>query len=235
MKYVEEYLQTLHNANSRKIYRRDLEQLYFHFEKDLELLCEEELKEYFEACTTKFESKSIQRKASVIRKFYHFLLSERKMANNPFPILETKALVRSKRERLSLEEYEALKESLLGEDQLIVQTLWETEAKILDLYDVKRQSLIDYHFQALVGMRQGKVYYYALEKELSEKYRAWAEHLGEEEYFFQGNRQQFAKAIKKHCPDYQTSQIKKESWMLQKVDLDKVREHYFAIGIGDEI
>ena len=76
------------------------------------------------------------------------------------------------KERLSQEEYELLLEELPEEMKVLTKMLWETEAKILDLFDVKVQSLQEYDYKKIVGKRQGKVYSYEIPEFLQEAFNS---------------------------------------------------------------
>jgi len=237
MKEVEIYLeQKLEQEKTRKIYRRDLEQLREFLNKDFLEVEEKDLQDYFKFCQEQLKESSLQRKQSVIRKFYQYLLQEKKIDKNPFPIINQKAKIEKegKKERLSEEEYLALLSDLSGEIKLLTQMLWETEAKILDLFDVTIQSLVEYDCKKLVGKRQGKVYSYEIPSFLQEEFRKIREQKNFEEKVFRGNRQYYDKELKKRNPYWGASQIKKENWKQEKIDIRKIREHYFEIGIGDK-
>ncbi|AVQ20289.1 hypothetical protein C4N15_00820 [Fusobacterium necrophorum subsp. funduliforme] len=236
MKEVEVYLeQKVGQEKTRKIYRRDLEQLREFLEKSFLEAEEKELRKYFEVCQGKLKESSLRRKQSVIRKFYQYLLIERKIKRNPFPLLMPiqRKQEKEKKERLSEEEYQCLLSNLSEEMKLLTQMLWESEAKILDLFDVKVASLQEYNFKKLVGKRQGKVYSYEIPSFLKEEFQKIVSQKTPEEKVFQGNRQQYDKELKKRNPNWRASQIKKESWKREKIDIKKIREHYFEIGIGD--
>ncbi|HEY4533079.1 MAG TPA: site-specific integrase [Fusobacterium sp.] len=236
MREVEAYLeQKVEQEKTRKIYQRDLEQLREFLEKSLLEVEEEDLQKYFEACRGKLKESSLQRKQSVIRKFYQYLLMEKKIERNPFPLIVPiqKKEEKKKKERLSEEEYHSLLLDLTEEMKLLTQILWESEAKILDLFDVKVASLQEYDFKKLVGKRQGKVYSYEIPSFLQEEFRKIVSRKTPEEKVFQGNRQQYDKELKKRNSNWKASQIKKESWKQEKIDIKKIRERYFEIGIGD--
>lgn len=138
------------------------------------------------------------------------------------------------KERLSQEEYELLLEELPEEMKVLTKMLWETEAKILDLFDVRVQSLQEYDYKKIVGKRQGKVYSYEIPEFLRGDFQKMVEGKQPEEKVFRGNRQQYDKELKKINETWKASQIKKESWKSGKIEIEKIREHYFEIGIGDK-
>lgn len=235
MREVDTYLEErVAQESTRKIYRKDLEQFRIFLEKDTKDATEEDFKKYFEMLTEQLELSSIRRKQSVLRKFYQYLLLERKISKNVFPIFKLEPGNRAEKEKLSEKEYEELLESMEGEIRLLTQVLWETGGKLLDLYDVKVQSLFDYSFQKIVGKRQGKVYSYHLSKSLAEEFRQRAEEKEKSSCFFQGNRQQYDRELKKRNIAWNASKIKKELWKDERIDLEKLRQHYFEIGIGDK-
>lgn len=235
MREVEVYLEEkVAQKSTRKIYRKDLEQFRIFLEKDMKDAKEEDFRKYFEVLAEQLELNSVRRKQSVLRKFYQYLLLERKISKNPFPVFKLESGNKTKKERVSEEEYEELIQSLEGEFKLLTKLLWETGGKLLDLYDVKVQSLFDYGFQKIIGKRQGKVYSYHLPKNLEEEFRQRAEEKERSSCFFQGSRQQYDKELKKRNPSWNASKIKKELWKDEKIDIERLRQHYFEIGIGDK-
>lgn len=235
MREVDAYLEEkVSQKNTRKLYRRDLEQFRIYLEKDMKEAVEEDFKMYFSSLSEELELSSLRRKQSVIRKFYQYLLQERKILKNPFPIFTLGAGKKSEKEKISQSQYEELLETMEGDLKLLTQVLWETGAKLLDLYDVKVQSLMDYRFQKIVGTRQGKVYSYNIPESLREEFQKRAEEKEKTSSFFEGNRQQYDKELKKRNQNWNASKIKKEVWTEEKIDLESVRRHYFEIGIGDK-
>ena len=85
MKEVEEYLrQNVAQEKTRRIYLRDLEQVREFLEKDFLEVEEADLQKYFDFCQESLKESSLRRKQSVLRKFYQYLLTERKIQKNPF-------------------------------------------------------------------------------------------------------------------------------------------------------
>ncbi|EFS21836.1 phage integrase SAM-like domain protein [Fusobacterium gonidiaformans 3-1-5R] len=237
MKEVEEYLrQNVAQEKTRRIYLRDLEQVREFLEKDFLEVEEADLQKYFDFCQQSLKESSLRRKQSVLRKFYQYLLTERKIQKNPFPVISTtyKKEEKQEKERLSQEEYELLLTKLPEEMKVLTEMLWETEAKILDLFDVRVESLREYDYKKIVGKRQGKVYSYEIPEFLQEAFQKMVEGKQPEEKVFHGNRQQYDKELKKINETWKASQIKKESWKSEKIEIEKIREHYFEIGIGDK-
>lgn len=235
MKEVEKYLEEkVAQKSTRKIYRRDLEQFRIFLEKNFLEAREEDFTHYFQELEKTLEINSLKRKQSVLRKFYQYLLWEKKIERNPFPVVQVQKTKKEEKYKLSKEEYRELLESMEGETKLLTETLWETGAKLLDLYDLKVKNLYDYGFQKIVGHRNGRVYSYEMPKNLEKEFRDRSEQKEKEGFFFQGNRQQYDKELKKRNPNWNASKIKKEAWKYEKIDLEALRNHYFEIGIGDK-
>lgn len=115
MKEVEVLLeQKVGQEKTRKIYRRDLEQLREFLEKSFLEAEEEELRKYFEVCQGKLKESSLRRKQVSFESFYQYIVDRKKNKRNPFPLLmpTQRKQEKEKKERLSEEEYQCLLSNL---------------------------------------------------------------------------------------------------------------------------
>ena len=246
------------NSSTLKIYRKDIEDFDgFIVGKDLLDVETEDIVSYIEELKKKYSDMSIYRKLSSLKSFYKYLLKSRIIDVNPAKNVEIPNRVKKVTEPLEKWELKRVldvcDESYEGRrDSLVIRLLYETGFKIGDILDLDRENLEKYDYRMINIRSASKILNQRISEELSQDLKKFVENLFIKMYtnrnkIFQeltreGFRVRFISYGKKAELDRDISpnMIKKIIAEEKTRDeeglslIDKIREQYMRIGIGDD-
>lgn len=246
------------NSSTLEIYRKDIEDFDgFIIGKDLIDVETQDLVNYIEELKKKYSDMSIYRKMSSLKSFYRYLLKAKIIDVNPTKDIELPNRVKKVTE--PLEKWELKKildvcdETYEGKrDSLVIKLLYETGFKIGDILSLEKDELSRYEYKIINIRSASKILNQKISESLSKELKFFSERLLPNMYtnrnkLFQeltreGFRVRFIGYGKKAEleRDISPNMIKKivTEEKIRDEDgvslIDKIREQYMRIGIGDD-
>lgn len=246
------------NSSTLELYRKDIEDFDgFIVGKELIDVENQDIVNYIEELKKKYSDMSIYRKLSSIKSFYKYLLKSKIIDENPVKNIELPNRV--KKVTAVLEGWE-LKRILdvcqdsyeEKRDSIVIKLLYETGFKIGDILSLEKDNLKRYNYEIVSIHSATKILNQKISEELSKELRHFSEELLPKMYtnrnkIFQeltreGFRVRFMNYGKRAelTREISPSMIKKIIAEEKTRDeqgisfLDKIREQYMKIGIGDD-
>ncbi len=246
------------NSSTLEIYRKDLEDFDgFIVGKDLIDVEIQDIISYIEELRKKYSDMSIYRKVSSIKSFYKYLLKSKIIDESPVKDIELPTRVKKVTEPLEKWELKRILD-VCNEtyeerrDSLVIRLLYETGFKIGDILNLERDNLERYGYKIINIRSASKILNQKISEELSQELKYFVEELLPKMYtnrnkIFQeltresfrvrfiayGKRAELAREIspsmiKKIIVEEKTRDEEGLSF------IDKIREQYMRIGIGDD-
>lgn len=246
------------NSSTLEIYRKDLEDFDgFIVDKDLIDVKTQDIINYIEELRKKYSDMSIYRKISSIKSFYKYLLKNKIIDETPIKDIELSTKVKKVIEPLEKWELKRILD-ICNEsyeerrDSLVIRLLYETGFKIGDILNLERDNLERYGYRIVNIRSASKILNQKISEELSQELKYFVEELLPKMYtnrnkIFQeltresfrvrfiayGKRAELTREIspsmiKKIIVEEKTRDEEGLSFM------DKIREQYMRIGIGDD-
>lgn len=246
------------NSSTLEIYRKDIEDFDgFITEKDLIDVETQDLVNYIEELKKKYSDMSIYRKMSSLKSFYKYLLKSKIIDVNPTKDIELPSRVKKVTEPLEKWELKRIldvcDETYEGKrDSLVIKLLYETGFKIGDILNLEKDELSRYEYKIINIRSASKILNQKISENLSKELKFFSERLLPNMYtnrnkLFQeltreGFRVRFIGYGKKAEleRDISPNMIKKivTEEKIRDEDgvslIDKIREQYMRIGIGDD-
>lgn len=246
------------NSSTLEIYRKDIEDFDgFIIEKDLIDVETQDLVNYIEELKKKYSDMSIYRKMSSLKSFYRYLLKAKIIDVNPTKDIELPNRVKKVTEPLEKWELKRIldvcDETYEGKrDSLVIKLLYETGFKIGDILSLEKDELSRYEYKIINIRSASKILNQKISESLSKELKFFSERLLPNMYtnrnkLFQeltreGFRVRFIGYGKKAEleRDISPNMIKKivTEEKIRDEDgvslIDKIREQYMRIGIGDD-
>lgn len=246
------------NSSTLEIYRKDIEDFDgFIIGKDLIDVETQDLVNYIEELKKKYSDMSIYRKMSSLKSFYRYLLKAKIIDVNPTKDIELPNRVKKVTEPLEKWELKRIldvcDETYEGKrDSLVIKLLYETGFKIGDILSVEKDELSRYEYKIINIRSASKILNQKISENLSKELKFFSERLLPNMYtnrnkLFQeltreGFRVRFIGYGKKAEleRDISPNMIKKivTEEKIRDEDgvslIDKIREQYMRIGIGDD-
>lgn len=246
------------NSSTLEIYRKDIEDFDgFIIGKDLIDVETQDLVNYIEELKKKYSDMSIYRKMSSLKSFYRYLLKAKIIDVNPTKDIELPNRVKKVTEPLEKWELKRIldvcDETYEGKrDSLVIKLLYETGFKIGDILSVEKDELSRYEYKIINIRSASKILNQKISESLSKELKFFSERLLPNMYtnrnkLFQeltreGFRVRFIGYGKKAEleRDISPNMIKKivTEEKIRDEDgvslIDKIREQYMRIGIGDD-
>lgn len=246
------------NSSTLEIYRKDIEDFDgFIIEKDLIDVETQDLVNYIEELKKKYSDMSIYRKMSSLKSFYKYLLKSKIIDVNPTKDIELPSRVKKVTEPLEKWELKRIldvcDETYEGKrDSLVIKLLYETGFKIGDILNLEKDELSRYEYKIINIRSASKILNQKISENLSKELKFFSERLLPNMYtnrnkLFQeltreGFRVRFIGYGKKAEleRDISPNMIKKivTEEKIRDEDgvslIDKIREQYMRIGIGDD-
>lgn len=246
------------NSSTLEIYRKDIEDFDgFIIEKDLIDVETQDLVNYIEELKKKYSDMSIYRKMSSLKSFYKYLLKAKIIDVNPTKDIELPSRVKKVTEPLEKWELKRIldvcDETYEGKrDSLVIKLLYETGFKIGDILSLEKDELSRYEYKIINIRSASKILNQKISENLSKELKFFSERLLPNMYtnrnkLFQeltreGFRVRFIGYGKKAEleRDISPNMIKKivTEEKIRDEDgvslIDKIREQYMRIGIGDD-
>lgn len=263
MDFIEEFLQKTKadgkiNSSTLVIYRKDIED-FDGFIVGKELIDVEtiDVVKYIEELKKKYSDMSVYRKISSLKSFYKYLLKAKIIDETPIKGIELSNRV--KRTTQALEKWELKKildvcnESYEERrDSLVIRLLYETGLKIGDILNLDRENLEKYEYKMINLYSSTKIVTERVSEKLAEDLKKFSEESSVKMYtnnnkIFSGlTRESFRVRFINYGKraeldrDISPNMIKKIIVEEKTRDeeglsfLDKIREQYMRIGIGDD-
>lgn len=246
------------NSSTLEIYRKDIEDFDgFIIGKDLIDVETQDLVNYIEELKKKYSDMSIYRKMSSLKSFYRYLLKAKIIDVNPTKDIELPNRVKKVTEPLEKWELKRIldvcDETYEGKrDSLVIKLLYETGFKIGDILSLEKDELSRYEYKIINIRSASKILNQKISESLSKELKFFSERLLPNMYtnrnkLFQeltreGFRVRFIGYGKKAEleRDISPNMIKKivTEEKIRDEDgvslIDKIREQYIRIGIGDD-
>lgn len=246
------------NSSTLEIYRKDIEDFDgFIIGKDLIDVETQDLVNYIEELKKKYSDMSIYRKISSLKSFYRYLLKAKIIDVNPTKDIELPNRVKKVTEPLEKWELKRIldvcDETYEGKrDSLVIKLLYETGFKIGDILSLEKDELSKYEYKIINIRSASKILNQKISENLSKELKFFSERLLPNMYtnrnkLFQeltreGFRVRFIGYGKKAEleRDISPNMIKKivTEEKIRDEDgvslIDKIREQYMRIGIGDD-
>lgn len=246
------------NSSTLEIYRKDIEDFDgFIIGKDLIDVETQDLVNYIEELKKKYSDMSIYRKMSSLKSFYKYLLKSKIIDVNPTKDIELPSRVKKVTEPLEKWELKRIldvcDETYEGKrDSLVIKLLYETGFKIGDILSLEKDELSRYEYKIINIRSASKILNQKISESLSKELKFFSERLLPNMYtnrnkLFQeltreGFRVRFIGYGKKAEleRDISPNMIKKivTEEKIRDEDgvslIDKIREQYMRIGIGDD-
>lgn len=246
------------NSSTLEIYRKDIEDFDgFIIGKDLIDVETQDLVNYIEELKKKYSDMSIYRKMSSLKSFYRYLLKVKIIDVNPTKDIELPNRVKKVTEPLEKWELKRIldvcDETYEGKrDSLVIKLLYETGFKIGDILSLEKDELSRYEYKIINIRSASKILNQKISENLSKELKFFSERLLPNMYtnrnkLFQeltreGFRVRFIGYGKKAEleRDISPNMIKKivTEEKIRDEDgvslIDKIREQYMRIGIGDD-
>lgn len=246
------------NSSTLEIYRKDIEDFDgFIIGKDLIDVETQDLVNYIEELKKKYSDMSIYRKMSSLKSFYRYLLKVKIIDVNPTKDIELPNRVKKVTEPLEKWELKRIldvcDETYEGKrDSLVIKLLYETGFKIGDILNLEKDELSRYEYKIINIRSASKILNQKISENLSKELKFFSERLLPNMYtnrnkLFQeltreGFRVRFIGYGKKAEleRDISPNMIKKivTEEKIRDEDgvslIDKIREQYMRIGIGDD-
>ncbi|MBM6874930.1 tyrosine-type recombinase/integrase [Fusobacterium mortiferum] len=246
------------NSSTLEIYRKDIEDFDgFIIGKDLIDVEAQDLVNYIEELKKKYSDMSIYRKMSSLKSFYKYLLKSKIIDVNPTKDIELPSRVKKVTEPLEKWELKRIldvcDETYEGKrDSLVIKLLYETGFKIGDILNLEKDELSRYEYKIINIRSASKILNQKISENLSKELKFFSERLLPNMYtnrnkLFQeltreGFRVRFIGYGKKAEleRDISPNMIKKivTEEKIRDEDgvslIDKIREQYMRIGIGDD-
>lgn len=246
------------NSSTLEIYRKDIEDFDgFIIGKDLIDVEAQDLVNYIEELKKKYSDMSIYRKMSSLKSFYKYLLKAKIIDVNPTKDIELPNRVKKVTEPLEKWELKRIldvcDETYEGKrDSLVIKLLYETGFKIGDILSLEKDELSRYEYKIINIRSASKILNQKISESLSKELKFFSERLLPNMYtnrnkLFQeltreGFRVRFIGYGKKAEleRDISPNMIKKivTEEKIRDEDgvslIDKIREQYMRIGIGDD-
>lgn len=246
------------NSSTLEIYRKDIEDFDgFIIGKDLIDVETQDLVNYIEELKKKYSDMSIYRKMSSLKSFYRYLLKAKIIDVNPTKDIELPNRVKKVTEPLEKWELKRIldvcDETYEGKrDSLVIKLLYETGFKIGDILSLEKDELSRYEYKIINIRSASKILNQKVSESLSKELKFFSERLLPNMYtnrnkLFQeltreGFRVRFIGYGKKAEleRDISPNMIKKivTEEKIRDEDgvslIDKIREQYMRIGIGDD-
>lgn len=246
------------NSSTLEIYRKDIEDFDgFIIGKDLIDVETQDLVNYIEELKKKYSDMSIYRKMSSLKSFYRYLLKAKIIDVNPTKDIELPNRVKKVTEPLEKWELKRIldvcDETYEGKrDSLVIKLLYETGFKIGDILNLEKDELSRYEYKIINIRSASKILNQKISENLSKELKFFSERLLPNVYtnrnkLFQeltreGFRVRFISYGKKAEleRDISPNMIKKivTEEKIRDEDgislIDKIREQYMRIGIGDD-
>lgn len=246
------------NSSTLEIYRKDIEDFDgFIIGKDLIDVETQDLVNYIEELKKKYSDMSIYRKMSSLKSFYRYLLKAKIIDVNPTKDIELPNRIKKVTEPLEKWELKRIldvcDETYEGKrDSLVIKLLYETGFKIGDILSLEKDELSRYEYKIINIRSASKILNQKISESLSKELKFFSERLLPNMYtnrnkLFQeltreGFRVRFIGYGKKAEleRDISPNMIKKivTEEKIRDEDgvslIDKIREQYMRIGIGDD-
>lgn len=246
------------NSSTLEIYRKDIEDFDgFIIGKDLIDVETQDLVNYIEELKKKYSDMSIYRKMSSLKSFYRYLLKAKIIDVNPTKDIELPNRVKKVTEPLEKWELKRIldvcDETYEGKrDSLVIKLLYETGFKIGDILSLEKDELSKYEYKIINIRSASKILNQKISESLSKELKFFSERLLPNMYtnrnkLFQeltreGFRVRFIGYGKRAEleRDISPNMIKKivTEEKIRDEDgvslIDKIREQYMRIGIGDD-
>ena len=246
------------NSKTLELYRKDIEDFDgFIIGKNLLEVETQDIVNYIEELKKKYSDMSIYRKISSLKSFYRYLLKSKIIDESPIKNIELPNRV--KKTTQALEKWE-LKRILdvcnetyeERRDSLVIRLLYETGFKIGDILELSREELEKYEYRIINVRSASKIFNEKISEELSRDLKKFVEELLPKMYtnknkiFSELTRESFRVRFITYGKraelerDISPSMIKKIIVEEKTKDeeglsfLDKIREQYMKIGIGDD-
>lgn len=263
MDFINEFLKNAKengkiNSSTLEIYRKDIEDFDgFIVGKDLIDVETQDIVNYIEELKKKYSDMSIYRKISSLKSFYKYLLKSKIIDINPIKDIELPNRVKKVTEPLERWEIKRIldvcNESYEERrDTLVIRLLYETGFKIGDILNLEKDNLEKYDYRIVNIRSASKILNQKISEKLAKDLKEFAEKLLPNMYtnrnkIFQeltreGFRVRFINYGKraKLERDISPNMIRKTIVEEKTKDeeglslIDKIREQYMKIGIGDD-
>ncbi|MDU1910977.1 tyrosine-type recombinase/integrase [Fusobacterium sp.] len=261
MDFVKEFLETS-KENGRiidtthEMYQRDLKDFKeFIGEKDWIDIDNDDILKYIEKLKDKYSERSIYRKVSSLKSFYRYLLQKRIVDFMPMKEIELPKLQKTAIKVLELQELNRILEQCGNSfedkrDNLVIRLLCETGLKINDILEIEKDMLETYEYKNITTTKGKRVYSESISEKLGIDLKNYVEMLKnpeEKRVFGQLSRQGFRArfisygkkaGIKQEISPNMIKRISVEIKDKHENDdisfIEKIREAYMKIGIGDD-
>ncbi|BBA49912.1 putative recombinase [Fusobacterium varium] len=261
MDFVKEFLETSKENGkitdtTHEMYQRDLKDFKeFLGEKNWIDVDNDDILRYIEELKNKYSDRSIYRKVSSLKSFYRYLLQKRIIDFMPMKEIELPKLQKAPVRVLELQELNRILEqcgdSFEGKrDRLVIRLLCETGLKINNILEIEKDMLETYEYKNITAAKGKRLYSEPISEKLGSDLKKYIEMLKnpEEKRVFgqlsrQGFRARFISYGKKAGIKQEISpnMIKKISIEIKGKYgnddisfIEKIREAYMKIGIGDD-
>lgn len=261
MDFVKEFLETSKENGkitdtTHEMYQRDLKDFKeFLGEKNWIDVDNDDILKYIEELKNKYSDRSIYRKVSSLKSFYRYLLQKRIIDFMPMKEIELPKLQKAPVRVLELQELNRILEqcgdSFEGKrDRLVIRLLCETGLKINNILEIEKDMLETYEYKNITAAKGKRLYSEPISEKLGSDLKKYIEMLKnpEEKRVFgqlsrQGFRARFISYGKKAGIKQEISpnMIKKISIEIKGKYgnddisfIEKIREAYMKIGIGDD-
>lgn len=246
------------NSSTLEIYRKDLEDFDgFIVDKDLIDVKTQDIVNYIEELRKKYSDMSIYRKISSIKSFYKYLLKNKIIDETPIKDIELSTRVKKVTEPLEKWELKRILD-ICNEsyeerrDSLVIKLLYETGFKIGDILNLERDNLERYGYRIINIRSASKILNQKISEELSQELKYFVEELLPKMYtnrnkiFQELTRESFrvrfiaygkrAELTREISPSMIKKIIVEEKTRDEEglSFIDKIREQYMRIGIGDD-
>lgn len=241
---------------THEMYQRDLKDFKeFLGEKNWIDVDNDDILRYIEELKNKYSDRSIYRKVSSLKSFYRYLLQKRIIDFMPMKEIELPKLQKAPVRVLELQELNRILEqcgdSFEGKrDSLVIRLLCETGLKINNILEIEKDMLETYEYKNITAAKGKRLYSEPISEKLGSDLKKYIEMLKnpEEKRMFgqlsrQGFRARFISYGKKAGIKQEISpnMIKKISIEIKGKYgnddisfIEKIREAYMKIGIGDD-
>lgn len=261
MDFVREFLETSRENGkitdtTHEMYQRDLKDFKdFLGEKEWLDVDNNDILKYIGELKKKYSDRSIYRKVSSLKSFYRYLLQKRIIDFMPMGEIELPKLQKGPVRTLELQELNRVLEqcgdTFEGKrDSLVIRLLYETGLKINDILEIEKDMLETYEYKNITTTKGKRVYSEPISEKLGSDLKNYIEMLKnpEEKGVFgqlsrQGFRARFISYGKKAGikQEISPSMIKRISAEIKDKHenndlpfIEKIREAYMKIGIGDD-
>lgn len=245
-------------ATTLDMYQRDMKDFKeFIGEKDWLDVNNEDILKYIEVLKAKYSDRSIYRKVSSLKSFYKYLLQKRIIDFLPMGDIELPKLQKFIPRTLEHQEFNRVLEQCGDSfeerrDSIIIRLLYETGLKINDILELERETLKTYEYKSITATQGKRVISEPISEKLGEELKEYTEIVEtvfpDEKRIFAGlSRQGFRARFMAYGrkagieQEISPSMIKRISAEVKEKEerqdlslLEKIRESYMSIGIGDD-